>query len=99
MRLIVIFLWLVTTAFAIQTAAESAEERIADLQARLRSDASWADGWQQLGILLADGGRYREARPCFEKLAALRPEGGDGRRTQIAPSRKPRVCRGLRQSE
>lgn len=73
-----LFMSIVLAAHAFANQIPPGAERIDALRAIVSADPSRADDWQQLGLLLADGGRYAEARPCFEKVAALRPGEGDG---------------------
>ena len=66
-------------AAAARSAAKTGtpERAIALYREALRRDPKWADGWQELGILLADREEFREAKEAFHRLAGLRPNDGD----------------------
>jgi len=53
------------------------EEKIADLNERLRKTPTDAKGWNDLGVLYAQMGRYDVARDAFIKAVQVDPTQGD----------------------
>jgi tetratricopeptide (TPR) repeat protein len=43
----------------------------------LAQNPAWSEGWESLGILLADRKEYVRAREAFENLVRLQPKSGD----------------------
>jgi len=43
----------------------------------LAQNPAWSEGWESLGILLADRKEYVRARAAFENLVKLQPKSGD----------------------
>jgi tetratricopeptide (TPR) repeat protein len=43
----------------------------------LAQNPAWSEGWESLGILLADRKEYVRAREAFENLVKLQPKSGD----------------------
>jgi tetratricopeptide (TPR) repeat protein len=58
--------------------ANRAEEAVRLYRQALRLDASWEDGWWNLGSVLYEKGEYAGARDAFRKLAALDPKAAPG---------------------
>lgn len=55
---------------------------IASLSIAVRANPGFALGWETLGAVHRSAGRLDEARGCFERSLAIRPEGPDAERVR-----------------
>lgn len=55
----------------------SAEQAIAQLEARLKRNPDDVEGWQMLGWSFFETGRYAEAATAYRKAVALSPDNGE----------------------
>jgi len=57
--------------------AGRAEQSIELYRRALAENPGWTEGWESLGILLADRTEYARAREAFQNLVELQPKSGD----------------------